>query len=404
MSNTIMARTEFAAALNQIATERGISPEAILDSLKVALLAAYDKDFSQEAAKLTADGQLLEVTLDSETGEFRILAGPEGASRKEKKDVTPPGFGRIAAGVAKQVILQQVREAEKTSILSEYTGRIGELITGMILRVDGQFVYVDIGRGQGVMPPEEQIRGEFYRLNSRMAFLISDIRETFKGQSVIVSRSDPRLVSKLFEREVPEVSTGVVEIKGIAREAGVRTKIAVMSKQDGVDPVGSCVGQKGVRVQAVINELNGERVDIIQYSTDPVKYLAAALAPAENLGIEISKDGKIAHVTVPDDQLSLAIGRGGQNVKLAALLTNLQVKIEGASGQKTEAVTGKEEHEIDLLNLDPKVRTKLIEAGITMLEQILGENFDKLKEIKGIGPKSLEEIRTKLAAYQQNNK
>lgn len=389
-----MARTEFAAALNQIATERGITPESILDSLKTALLAAFAKDFGEEYQKYEEVGEVLDVVLDHETGEFKIKAG--------ETDITPPGFGRIAAQTAKQVILQQVREAEKTSILSEYQERLGELITGMVLRLDGKNIIVDIGRGQGVMPPEEQVRGEFYRLNSRMAFLIADIRETLKGEAVIVSRSDPRLVKELFAREVPEVGTNVVEVKGIAREAGVRTKIAVESKQDGVDPVGSCVGQKGVRVQAVINELNGERVDIIQYSTDPIKFLTAALSPAENLGIEISSDGKHATVKVPDDQLSLAIGKGGQNVKLAAQLTGLQVKIVGAqSGQTTEVVTGKEEYEIDLLNIDAKVRNKLVEAGVTQLEQILGENIDRLKDIKGIGPKSIKEIETKLAAYQQ---
>ncbi len=399
MSDTIMARTEFAAALNQIANERGISAQTILDSIKTALVAAYRKDYPDEYLQAEEEGLLIEAGVDQDTGEFKIVTGPEGAKPKDQKDVTPPGFGRIAAMTAKQVVMQSVREAEKVGILDEYRGRIGQLLTGMVLRLDGKNVIIDIGRGQGFMPPEEQVRGEFYKPTTRIAVLIADIRETFKGESIIVSRADPRLVSELFAREVPEVSSGVVIVKGIAREAGVRTKIAVQSTQDGVDPVGSCVGQKGVRVQAVINELNGERVDIIQYSEDPVKYLAASLAPAENLSVALDEKNKLATITVPEDQLSLAIGRGGQNVKLAARLTGYKVKIEGGN-KATVIVTGNEEHEIDLLDLDPKVRNKLVDAGILMLDQLLGDNIDRLSEIKGIGPKSLKEIKTKLEAYQ----
>lgn len=412
MADTLMARTEFAAALNQIAAERGISAESILDSLKQALLAAYRKDYPEEYAKYEVaeeegeegeegeeseenkaeEIELPEVVVDPETGEFKIIA--------EGKDVTPPGFGRIAAQTAKQVIFQQVREAEKSSIIDEYQQRLGELITAQVLRMDRGDVILDIGRGQGVMPPEEQIRGEFYRLNSRLAVIISDIRETFRGQTVICSRTDARLVSELFAREVPEVGSGVVVIKEVARDAGVRTKIAVESTQEGVDPVGSCVGQKGVRVQAVINELNGERVDIIQYSSDPVKFITAALSPAENLEIKIDDKNKVADVTVPDDQLSLAIGRGGQNVKLAAKLTGYKINLTGAESKQKAQATGEEEYEIDLLNLETRVRNKLVESGITRIDQLLGEQFKRIEELEGVGPKSLEEIKNKLAAYQ----
>lgn len=410
MADTMMARTEFAAALNQIAAERGISAESILDSLKLALLAAYRKDYPEEYAKYeptveeTEEGEevkaevkkILEVIVDPETGEFKIHA--------EGKDVTPPGFGRIAAQTAKQVIFQSVREAEKASIISEYTNRIGELLTAQVLRMDRTDVILDIGRGQGIMPPEEQIRGEFYRLNSRLAVVISDIRETFRGQTVICSRSDPRLVKELFAREVPEVGSGVVIVKAIARDPGVRTKIAVESTQEGVDPVGSCVGQKGVRVQAVINELNGERVDIIQYSEDTVRFIAAALSPAENLKIDIDNKNKLATVTVPDDQLSLAIGRGGQNVKLAAKLTGFKINLLGGESKTVAAASGDEEHEIDLLGLETRVRNKLVEGGITRLDQLMGEGLGKVKELGGIGPKSLKEIETKLAAYQTSDR
>jgi len=397
MADPIMARTEFAAALNQISTERGIEPRAVLDSLKQALIAAFRKDYPNEYEQATQNEQEPTVKLAQDTGEFKIFL--ENSETGEKKDITPPGFGRIAAQTAKQVIMQQVREAEKTSIIDEYRDRLGELITGQILRLDGKFVVVDIGRGQGLMPPEEQIKGEFYKINSRMAVVVADIRETYKGESVIVSRSDPRLVRELFAREVPEVGSEVVVIEKIARQPGTRTKIAVKSTQDGVDPVGSCVGQKGVRVQAVINELNGERIDIIQYSKDPKEFISSALSPAEDISIDIDEEEKTAQVTVPEDQLSLAIGRGGQNVKLAAKLTGYKLKIE--SGTKSTAqVSGDEEHEIDLLDLKTRVRNQLVDAGILMIDQHLGENIERLKEIDGIGPKSIQEIEEKLAAYQ----
>ncbi|OGD71712.1 transcription termination factor NusA, partial [Candidatus Collierbacteria bacterium RIFCSPHIGHO2_02_FULL_49_10] len=329
MNNTqnLIARTEFAAALNQIASERNIPVEVILDAVKSALVASFNKDFEAEAKKIEEKGEMITVDLDPETGEFKLKSGKADASAKDYVDITPPGFGRIAAQTAKQVILQQVREAEKTGIIAEYQGRLGEVTTGMVQRMDGKNVIVDIGRGQGVMPPEEQVRNEYYRLNSRISVLLLDIRDSFKGQQIIVSRTDPRLVTALFAREVPEVGAGTVVVKVIAREAGNRTKISVASNQEGVDPVGSCVGQKGVRVQAVINELNGEKIDIIQYSDDKDKFLKSALAPAEAIKLEFSKDNSEVTVTVPDDQLSLAIGRGGTNVKLAAKLVGVRIKV-----------------------------------------------------------------------------
>ncbi|OGD80177.1 transcription termination factor NusA [Candidatus Collierbacteria bacterium RIFOXYB1_FULL_49_13] len=402
MSDANKIRTGFAATLHQICTERGISAEAVLESINTALLTAYRKDYATEYDQLEADGKVVVAHIDPESGEYKIKAGDPEADLSTYKDVTPPFFGRIAAQAAKQVVLQQVREAEKTAILTEYRDRIGELITAQILRLDGKNIILDIGRGQGVMPPEEQIRGEYYRLNSRIAVIIADIRETFKGETVIVSRSDERLVKELFAREVPEVGTGVVTIKSLAREAGVRTKLAVESTQDGVDPVGSCVGQKGVRVQAVINELNGERVDIIPFNPDPAKFLKSSLSPADNLEIEFvtAGDKKVANITVPDDQLSLAIGRGGQNVRLAAKLTGYHINIVSSETKKTASATGEEEYEIDLLNLDTKVRGKLIDASITRLDQLLGDNISRLQELKGIGPKTVDAIKKALDAYQ----
>lgn len=323
----LTARTEFASALNQICAERGISPESVLETIRSAILAAYRKDFG-----LDEDFEY-EVEVDPDTGSAKVFKYEEG-KKKKKKEITPPGFGRIAAQTAKQVILQKIREAEKEAVISEYQKKTGQLVNGMILRFDGKDIVCDIGRGQGRMPPQEQVPEENYRLNQRLTFYILDIRETMRGKEIIVSRAAKELVAKLFKREVPEVSSGAVEIKEIAREPGGRSKVGVVSTQPGVDPVGSCVGQKGVRVQAVINELNGEKIDIIPYSEDPVKFIAAALSPAENLKIDIETKEKKAVVTVPEDQLSLAIGKEGQNVRLAAKLTRYKIDIKGIEDKK----------------------------------------------------------------------
>ena len=308
-------KSEFALALNQICAERGIDPAVVIESIKQALLAALKRDLGLE------DDVLLEgytVEVNEETGAITVL--------KDGKDATPAGFGRIAAQVAKQVIMQRVREAEKEAILGEYTDKIGSMVTGMILRFDGPNVVVDIGRGQAIMPPTEAIPNEFYRLNQRIAVFIKEIRETYKGKAIIVSRAAPELVKELFAREVPEVGSDAVQIVAIAREAGHRTKLAVKSTQDGVDPVGSCVGQRGTRVMAVSNELAGEKIDIIEWSEDSAKFIANSLSPAKVTKVEISPRRE-AKVFVPDDQLSLAIGKGGQNVRLAAKLTSWKIDV-----------------------------------------------------------------------------
>jgi len=315
-------KTEFAAALNQICAERGIEPEVVLKTIQEAMLAAYKRDFGlKEEFKY-------EAKVDPESGETHLYAWKEGEKVETKKEVTPPGFGRIAAQVAKQVLLQKIREAEKSAILEEYSKRVGTLVNGMVLRFDGPNIIVDIGKGEGIMPPSEQIRGEKYSPNQRLTFLIKEIQETPKGRQVIVSRADEQLVVALFRREVPEVASGAVQVKKVARESGSRTKIAVLSTQAGVDPVGSCVGQKGVRVQRVIDELGGEKIDIIQYSDDPVKFIAAALSPAEKMKIEVDEKKKVAFIYVPENQLSLAIGKAGQNARLAAKLTGFKIEIK----------------------------------------------------------------------------
>lgn len=376
-SSSKVARTEFAAAINQIANERKIPTEAIYEAIRQALVSAYRKQYGP-----LEEDQHYFVNLDEGTGESRILRAPATKideetgeitewNAKKSEDVTPAGFGRIAAQTAKQVILQKIRESEKDQVLAEYGERLGEIVTAQILRMDGRMVVLDIGRGQGYMPPEEQMRGEFYRMNNRITVLIKEIRETHKGRNVIVSRADKTLVSKLFEREVPEVASGAVEIALIAREAGVRTKLAVRSTQDGVDPVGSCVGQRGVRVQEVIRELNNEKLDIIPFSEKSEQLLEAALAPAENVNIEIDETIKSATITVPDDQLSLAIGRGGQNVRLAAKLTGYKLTIKSAGGTIESQATGKEEYEIDTFKgLEDETREMLIQHKLTTLNDL----------------------------------
>ncbi len=313
-------RTEFASALNQVCAERGIEPEVVIDTMQEAILAAYKRDFGFK------DELQYKAEINPQTGETHLFSWEEGKEKKTKKEITPPGFGRIAAQVAKQVLLQKIREAEKTAVLDEYSKRLKTLVNGMVLRFDGPNVIIDIGKAEGVMPPSEQIRSEQYRLNQRLTFFLKEIQDSIRGKQVIVSRADEGLVVCLFQREVPEVASGAVQIKVVAREAGSRSKVAVLSTQPGVDPVGSCVGQKGVRVQAVIEELGGEKIDIIQYSDNPEKFIVSALAPAEKIKVEI---GRIkATVTVPEDQLSLAIGKAGQNVRLAARLTGYKIDIK----------------------------------------------------------------------------
>jgi N utilization substance protein A len=325
----IQARTEFAAAINQIASEKGVETEVIIDAIKQAALAAYRKDLSFRNESIPEDFEELVSKLDPSSGEITIWRG--------ETNITPPGFARIAAQTAKQVITQKLHEAEKGAIISEYEQKVGTVVSGAIQRQEGNTYFVDIGRAEGLLPPPEQSRDEFYTQNQRLKFFIKEIRETSRGPEVIVSRTDAGLVKGLFAMEVPEIQSGVVEIKEIAREAGGRCKVAVVSSQDGVDPVGSMVGQKGVRVQAVINELGEEKIDIISYSDEPKKFIASALSPAKDVEVSLDEETKVATVKVPDGQLSLAIGKGGQNVRLAAKLTGWKIDIVGL-GDSAEAI------------------------------------------------------------------
>ncbi len=324
-------RSEFALALNQVASERNITVEAILTTIEEALLMAYRKDRAMYGETIEVENFLASV--DPNTGEAHIFAKKEDGSKGT--NVTPAGFGRIAAQTAGQVLRQKIREAEKKAVIEDFTQKIGGIANGMVLRFDGPNIIIDVSKAEAVMPPQEQNPNEQYRLNQKLFFYIKEIRESARGQEVVVSRASENLVIELFRKEVPEFQSGAVVVKLIAREAGGRTKLAVTSTQSGVDPVGASVGQKGIRVQAVINELGGnEKVDVIQYTEDMKILIAAALAPAKEIEVLLNDKDKSAIALVPDDQLSLAIGREGQNVRLAAKLTGWKIDIKGKSEYK----------------------------------------------------------------------
>ncbi len=316
----VIQRSEFTLALNQVASERGVDPEVVLDTIKNAILAAYKKDHPVEEAEEDEEERFT-VDLDEKTGETRIL--------ENGKDITPPGFGRIAAQTAKQVLLQKIREKEKDAIIGEYTKRVGTVVNGMILRFQGPTIVVDIGKAEAMIPPNQKIPNESYFLNKKMPVYIVEISEE-RGREVIVSRNHPGLIEGLFRREVPEVASGSVIIKKVVREPGSRAKVAVYSEQSGIDPVGSCVGQKGVRIQAVIDAIDGlEKIDVIQWNPDPARFIMNALSPAKDLTVEISEEEKIAKVKAPREELPLVIGREGQNVRLASKLSGYNIEVEG---------------------------------------------------------------------------
>lgn len=379
-----MATTEFSAAINQLAAERGVSPESIIEGVKQALAAAYRKDHGVPVPELEEGEEPkddIEVQLNLETGEARIF--------KEKKDVTPAGFGRIAAQTAKQVILQKIREEEKEAIRTEFKEKEKSIISGSVFRVDNGVVFVDLGRTQGILPPSEQIAVEQYHPGARVKALVKEVQEGARGPEILLSRTDPEFVTELFALEVPEISQGVVKVEVIAREAGRRTKMAVSSSEARIDPVGSCVGQKGVRVQAVTHELGEEKVDIIPYSADESTFVASALSPAKVLKVKLKPKSRTAEVEVPEDQLSLAIGKEGQNVRLAAKLTGWRIDIKGAGAIFAEGTKG-----LGLVEqgLSPRVAKILGEAGVDNLEKLRAISSQELAEIKGLGPKARGEI------------
>lgn len=360
-------RSEFALALNQVASERGVEVSVVLETVRNAILAAYRKDHPGiELEEYTAE-------LNSNTGEAKILHNGE--------NVTPPGFGRIAAQTAKQVILQKIREKEKEAILSDYRVKVGSIINGHILRFAGPNIIFDIGKTEALMPANEQIPNEKYFLNQRLTVYLVEIREGLRGEEIIVSRASNGLIEGLFKREVPEVASGSVQIKAIVREPGNRTKVAVYSDQPGIDPVGSCVGQKGVRVQNIIQEFGGiEKIDIIQWQEDTKSYIAQALSPAKHVRVVISTDEKIAHVFVAKDELSLAIGKDGQNVRLASKLTGYRIEIEEEAqpeGTEEEEKQTDEEKKSKKADTTEQPTEEKIESSVEGLAKTTQENEKK---------------------------
>ena len=387
----------FTSAIQQIADEKGIPREKILETIEMALAAAYKRDYGKR-------GQIIRASMNPDTGsvamtqvkivvdESMIMSEEETAAEVAaakqqgtagtgnvplsdeatsgatdlkirfnpdkhimldeaqtiKKDAVPGDellfplslpadaeYGRIAAQTAKQVILQRIREAERTAVFDEYKDKEGEIMSGLVQRLEGRNVFIDIGRTAGVLPPEEQVPGERYRIGERLKVLVALVEKNPKGPGVFLSRSHPRLLKKLFELEVPEIASGVVEIKAVAREPGLRSKVAVVSHDPGVDPVGSMVGQKGIRVSTVIQELGGEKIDIIAWDDDPKELTRNALSPAKVQEVILDERRREARVLVPEDQLSLAIGKRGQNVRLAAKLTGWKIDIRSANTAET---------------------------------------------------------------------
>jgi N utilization substance protein A len=313
---------EFLEALQLIAREKNIGVDILLDALANALVAAYKRmpNAAEEAV----------VTVDPDTGEIKVYGQEldEDGNVTREWDDTPDDFGRIAAQTAKQVILQRIREAERDQKYEEYAGREGALVTGIVQQGDNRYTLIDLGKVEALLPQAEQVPYERYEPNQRLKAYIVEVRKTTKGPQIVVSRTHPGLIKALFDLEVPEISSGVVEIKACAREPGHRTKIAVWSNDHNVDPVGACVGARGARVRMVVTELRGEKIDIVPFSEDSADFVAKALSPAKVKEVRIHEDTGIAEVIVPDFQLSLAIGKEGQNARLAARLTGWRIDIK----------------------------------------------------------------------------
>ncbi len=339
--------TEFLYALKELEKEKGISSDVLLEAIEAALLSAYKRNFGSS--------QNARVYIDRENSQVKVFTKRDVVETVEdshlqisledaqsinpsytlgdavEDEVTPGNFGRIAAQTAKQVVVQRIREAERNMIYDEFVNREGDIVTGVVQRVEQRNVYIELGKTEAILAPAEQMPFETYRQGERIKTYILEVRKTTKGPQILVSRTHPGLLKRLFELEVPELHDGIVELKAIAREAGVRSKISVYSKEENVDPVGACVGPRGMRVQTIVKELNGEKIDIIKWDQDPSKYVASSLSPAKVVAVDVWVDEKIARVVVPDYQLSLAIGKEGQNARLAAKLTGWKIDIKSES-------------------------------------------------------------------------
>jgi len=355
--------SEFLDALKDLEKEKGIAVDVLLEAIEAALLSAYKRNFGSL--------QNARIHIDRNTGDFKVYSQRTVTETVEderqeisleearkidprfnlgdivENEVTPRNFGRIAAQTAKQVVVQRIREAERNIIFEEFANREGDILTGIVQRIENKNVFIELGKTEAILTPSEQMPNEEYRPGDRLKTYIVEVRKTTKGPQILVSRTHPGLLKRLFELEVPELHEGVVELKSIAREAGYRSKIAVYSKDENVDPVGACVGPKGMRVQNIVTELNGEKIDIVKWNPDASKFVASSLSPAKVVAVEVWEDEKVARVIVPDYQLSLAIGKEGQNARLAAKLTGWKIDIKSES-QMAEIYPEYTQYEQDL--------------------------------------------------------
>ncbi|MBI4188493.1 MAG: transcription termination/antitermination protein NusA [Chloroflexi bacterium] len=346
-------KSDFLLAITQLSAEKNLPSEVVIAAVENALVSAYRKDNfavnqnisvkinpTNGKVQVWAEKAVVEHPADSRSeislAEARRIKPEAQIGEVVEVEATPANAGRIAAQTAKQVILQRLHEAEHSAILEEYAGREGDVVTGLVQRIEPRQVFVDLGRTEAILPAAEQVPGERYRIGQRLKATILEVVKTGKGPRVILSRSHPDLLRRLFEMEVPEILNKAVELKSIAREAGSRSKVAVAALQEGADPVGCCVGLRGIRIQNIVNELNGEKVDVVQWSPDPAAFIAHALSPAHIVTVELNKNDGVATVVVPDRQLSLAIGKEGQNVRLAAKLTGWRIDIKSASAAEAE--------------------------------------------------------------------
>ncbi len=356
-------KSDFMIAITQLSAEKKLPKETVLAAVEAALVSAYKRDDPSSeniSVKINPDSGEVKVyapkaIVEMPTDPCREISLAEGKKLKEDAQIgdiievesTPRDAGRIAAQTARQVVLQRLREAEQGAILEEFANKENDIVSGVVQRIESRQVFIDLGRTEAVLPATEQVRTDRYRVGQRIRAYLLEVLRTPKGPQLVVSRSHPNLIRRLFELEVPEVHSGIVELKAIAREAGYRSKVAVTAHQQGIDPIGCCVGLRGVRAQNIVNEINGEKIDTILWDPNPAVFIANALSPSQVVSVEIDEKGKVASVVVPDRQLSLAIGREGQNARLAAKLTGWRIDIKSVSTAERERAERAALEEID---------------------------------------------------------
>ncbi|HEY2931741.1 MAG TPA: transcription termination factor NusA [Acidobacteriota bacterium] len=419
-----MAASLLHQMIDQISKEKNIDSKVIIGALEDAMVAAAKKYFKTNEdlqSRYDVDTGMIEVfavkrVVQEVTNDSREISLQEAKEIDDSLEIDDTVeipkptdvLGRIAAQTAKQVIFQKVREAERENVYAEYSDRVGELVNGIVRRVEGSDVIIDIGKTEAVLPYHEQSRSEIYKQGDRIRAVIARVSKASKGPQVIMSRTDPALLMRLFEMEIPEIYDGTVTIRNAVREAGERAKVAVFSRDSDVDPVGACVGMKGSRINSVIRELRGEKIDIIEFSDDLVEYAVNALSPAKISKVLIADaDQKILEVVVQEDQLSLAIGKKGQNVRLASKLLGWQIEIKSEEEKKREVMDEMERMAVALasiseLGLGEKTVEKLNEAGIATVQDLLNAGPDELREIPGIGEKTAEKAITAARQYLED--